>query len=282
MTEAVHKKGSSVFLQLWAMGRAADLEVLKKEGVQGGYVSSSAIALKSGKQAPKALSEEEIWEYIQDYAQASKNAVAAGFDGVEVHCANGYLIDQFTQDTCNQRTDGWGGSMEKRSRFALEVTKAVVAAVGADRVGARLSPYSTFQGMRMTDPIPQFSHLITGLKELKLAYLHLVESRISGNADVESTEKVDFALQIWARTSPVLLAGGFQPESAKRAMEEYPNNDIMVVFGRHFISNPDLPFRLREGLPLTPYDRDTFYVPESPKGYIDYPFSREWEAQSRL
>ncbi|KAL9629545.1 MAG: hypothetical protein Q9164_006835, partial [Protoblastenia rupestris] len=135
VTEAVHKKGGSVFLQLWAMGRAADPEVLKKEGVQDGYVSSSAIALKSGMQAPKALSEGEIWEYIQDYAQASKNAVAAGFDGVEVHCANGYLIDQFTQDTCNKRTDGWGGSVEKRSRFALEVTKAVVAAVGADRVG---------------------------------------------------------------------------------------------------------------------------------------------------
>ena len=282
VTDAVHKKGSYIVLQLWALGRTADPETLKKEGIEDGYVSSSAVPLSEGGPTPRPLSTEEIWEYVKEYAQAARNAVAAGFDAVEIHAANGYLIDQFTQDTSNQRTDEWGGSVENRSRFGLEVAKAVVAAVGSERVGIRLSPFSTFQGMKMKDPHPQFPHLIQGLKELKLAYIHLVESRISGNADVDAFEKIDFALKIWGKTSPVLLAGGYQPDSAKRAIEEYPDHDVLVVFGRHFLSNPDLPFRIREGLPLTPYNRDTFYVPEDPVGYIDYPFSEEWEARSRL
>lgn len=117
----------------------------------------------------------------------------------------------------------------------------MVAAIGADRVGVRLSPFSTFQGMGMADPIPQFSYLIERLKEHKLAYLHLVESRISGALDAEGTEKIDFAVDIWDNTSPVLIAGGFTPDSAKRAVEEeYRGRDVLVVFGRHFISNPDL------------------------------------------
>lgn len=238
--------------------------------------------ISAGGEEPRELKEDEIWGYIKDYAQGAKNSIAAGFDGVEIHGANGYLIDQFTQDTCNKRSDAWGGSIDKRSRFGLEVAKAVVDAVGAEKVGIRLSPFSTFQSMKMTHPIPQFSHLIEGLKDLKLGYLHLVESRISGNADVESTEKVDFALKIWGKTSPVLLAGGFQPDSAKRAMEEYLDHDVAIVFGRHFISNPDLPFRIEKDLKLTKYNRDTFYKAKSPEGYTDYPFAKEWEAQSRL
>ncbi|MCJ1474986.1 Chanoclavine-I aldehyde reductase fgaOx3 [Lambiella insularis] len=279
VTDAVHKKGSYIFLQLWALGRTAMPAILKKEG---GYelVSSSATPIDSDSPEPKALTEEEIHQYIADYASSAKNAIEAGFDGVEIHGANGYLIDQFTQDNCNQRTDGWGGSIEKRSRFGIEVTRAVVEAVGAERTGIRLSPFSTFQGMRMNDPIPQFTHLIGELKKMRLAYIHLVESRVSGTADVETTEKVNFAIDIWGKTSPVLLAGGFKPDSAKRAVEEeYKDNEIAVVFGRYFISNPDLPFRIQEGLELTPYDRSTFYKPQSPDGYIDFPFSKEFEAQ---
>ena len=136
--------------------------------------------------------------------------------------------------------------------------------------------------MKMADPIPQFSHLIKGLKDLKLAYLHLVESRISGNADVEATEKVDFALEIWGKTSPVLLAGGFKPDSAHKTVQEYAENEVAVVFGRYFISNPDLPFRILEGVDLTPYDRGTFYKAKSPEGYVDYPFSREWEKRMEV
>jgi len=228
--------------------------------------------------APEALTEAEIYSFIADYASAAKNAIAAGFDGVEIHGANGYIVDQFLQDTCNKRTDSWGGSIENRSRFGVELTKAVVEAVGADRTAIRLSPFSDFQGMHMKEPIPQFSDFVSKLKALKLAYLHLVESRVSGNADVETTEKITPLAEIWGKTSPLLVAGGFTAESAKAAVDEFPGVDVVVVFGRHFIPNPDLPFRIKEGLPLTKYDRNTFYNAKEERGYIDWPFSKEFEA----
>jgi len=134
----------------------------------------------------------------------------------------------------------------------------------------------------MEDPIPTFSHLLRSLKELKLAYVHLVESRISGNADVETTGKIDPFIDIWAGTSPILLAGGFKPDSTRRAVEEqYKDKDVVVVFGRYFISNPDLVFRVREGIELATYDRETFYLAKSEKGYLDYPFSEEWEKKKK-
>ena len=282
VTQAVHDKGSYIFLQLWALGRVANPKVLKGLGDYE-VVSSSPTPEKEASPVPHELSIEEINGFVGDYAQAAKNSIEAGFDGVEIHGANGYLVDQFTQDNCNKRTDGYGGSIENRSRFGLEVAKAVVDAVGADRTGIRLSPFSTFQGMKMADPIPQFSHLLKGLKQLDLAYIHVVESRISGNADVESTEKVDFALDIWGKKSPVLVAGGFKPDSARRAVnEEYKDNEVAVVFGRYYISNPDLPFRLKNDVELTKYNRDTFYKAKSTEGYIDYPFSQEYETSSRL
>ena len=284
VTDAVHKKGSYIFCQLWALGRAAHPEIVRKEAGEKWFASSSAVPMEAGTEAPRPLEEEDIWDFVAEYAQAAKNAIEAGFDGVEIHGANGYLVDQFIQDNVNKRTDAWGGSVENRSRFALEVAKAVVAAVGPEKVGIRLSPFSPFQGMKMADPIPQFSHLIAGLAELNLAYLHLVESRVTGNADIESTEKVDPLLKIWGKTRPVLLAGGFQPDSAKRAVEEeYAGYKVLVVFGRHFIANPDLPFRIEKGIALTRYDRNTFYNTGSPEGYITYPFSKEWEeAQSKI
>lgn len=137
------------------------------------------------------------------YKQAALNAIEAGFDGVEIHGANGYLIDQFLQNNSNNRIDAWGGSIEKRARFGLEVAKAVVGAVGAERTGIRLSPYSPFQGMKMKDPIPQFSYFAEGLKKLKLSYIHVVESRIAGNADIESTEKVDFLVRTFRCPFPL-------------------------------------------------------------------------------
>ncbi|KAI9750731.1 MAG: Chanoclavine-I aldehyde reductase fgaOx3 [Chaenotheca gracillima] len=277
VTDAVHSKGSYIYLQLWALGRTAKPENLEGKGFD--LVSSSSVPMSSETPEPRALTEDEIHGYIEDYAQAARNSIAAGFDGVEIHGANGYLVDQFIQDNTNQRTDSWGGSVENRSRFALEVTKAVANAVGPDRTGIRLSPFSTFQGMRMNDPVPQFSHVMKGLKAIgPLAYVHLVESRITGNADVESTDKIDFAIDIWDKTSPLLIAGGFKPNSAKRAVEqEYADRDIAIVFGRYFISNPDLPYRLINDIKLTEYDRNTFYQPGSTKGYIDYPFSNEFQ-----
>ena len=278
ITTAVHAQHSFIYLQLGALGRAADPALVRAAGAD--FVSSSAVPMAADAPTPRAMTEAEIGEFVQDFAQAARNAIEAGFDGVEIHGANGYLVDQFTQDTCNERTDGWGGSVEGRARFALEVARACAQAVGPERVGIRLSPFSTFQAMGMEDPQPTFEYLVRGLKELKLAYLHLVESRISGNADVEATEKVNFLVDIWGKTSPVFLAGGFKPDSAKRAVdEEFADNDVAIVFGRHFISNPDLPYRIRENIPLAPYDRDTFYKVKSPDGYNDYPFSNEFEAR---
>ncbi|KAK5687485.1 hypothetical protein LTS10_001623 [Elasticomyces elasticus] len=285
IVDSVHKAGGIFFLQLWALGRSANPDVKKKEGT-GDVVSASDIpmSVSDNSPAPRPLTEEEIQQYIKDYATAAKNAVeGAGFDGVEIHGANGYLVDQFTQDTSNKRTDSWGGSIEKRARFSVEVTKAVVAAVGADKTAIRLSPWSPFQGMGMEEPIPQFSYLVEELKKLKLAYIHLVESRVSGNADIESTEKVDPFIDIWGSTSPILLSGGFKPESARRAVnEQYKDKNVVVVFGRYFVSNPDLVFKVEKGIELTPYNRATFYDPKTEKGYLGYPFSEEFEKEWKV
>lgn len=270
VTDAVHAKGSFIFCQLWSIGRTANPEVAKREGIT--ISSADEIKLSDRHAHPHRLSVGEIHQKCSNYATAAENAIAAGFDGVELHGANCYLIDQFTQDNTNQRTDEYGGSIENRSRFAVEATKAICEAIGADKVGIRLSPFSTFQGMKMDDPIPQFSDLVAKLSELNLAYLHLVESRIAGNADIESSESLEFAFDIW--DGPLLVAGGFKPDTARKLVdEEYPGKNIVVMFGRYFISTPDLPYRLQNGLELNPYDRSTFYTPKSPVGYVDYPVS---------
>lgn len=280
VTDKVHKAGSYIYCQLWALGRVAIPEVKQEEGT-GDVVSSSAIPHHENAPVPRALTESEIQQYIQDYATAAKNALAAGFDGIELHAANGYLIDQFIQDTCNKRTDKWGGSIENRSRFALEVTRAVVEAVGADRVGIRLSPWSTFQGMKMEEPVPQFTYLTNALREFKLAYLHLVESRISGNADIEATEKVNPIVDAWGKTSPIVLAGGFTPESAKKAVDqEFKDKEVAICFGRYFIPNPDLVWRVQNGVELRKYDREVFYKVKSPEGYADYELCEEWKREN--
>ncbi|KAF2747384.1 FMN-linked oxidoreductase [Sporormia fimetaria CBS 119925] len=279
VTDAVHKKGSFIYLQLWALGRVADKKQAEKEGIE--ITSASAVALQPDGATPREMTKEEIKETVQAYAQAAKNAVDAGFDGVEIHGANGYLIDQFLQDVVNQRTDEYGGSVENRSRFAVEVTEAVVKAVGAERTGIRLSPFSVFQGMHMKEPIPQFTDIVTKLSKYGLAYLHLVESRISGNANVDvAEESLDPFVKIY--NGPILIAGGLKPESAAKLLdEEYPEKDVVAVFGRYFISTPDLVYRLQKGIEFNEYDRDSFYIPKSEKGYIDYPFSQEFTASAQ-
>lgn len=293
VTDRVHAKGSKIFAQLWHLGRAAaageasgnpprdDTFDFSKD-----LISSSAVPISEGEPVPRALTEEEIQATIADYARAAKNSIEkGGFDGVEIHAAHGYLIDQFTQDTSNKREDAWGGSIEKRARFAVEVAKAVVAAVGKEKVGIRLSPWSTFQGMRMKDPIPQFSYLIDRLKELDLAFLHLVEPRVHGVVDVEpANETLDFALQAWGREKPILLAGSYTTELAIEAVEKkYKDyaDQLVIVFGRRFISTPDLVYRVKKGIPLAEYDRSTFYIHQKrgdkrEPGYIDYPYSDEY------
>ncbi|KAI7153892.1 FMN-linked oxidoreductase [Hortaea werneckii] len=306
IVDAVHAKGSFIYLQLWALGRAAGTEAAAKNLHREGpfpVVSSSAVPISSEYEEPKALSESEVKSFVQDYANAARNAIRAGFDGVEIHGrhkplpttfekdiidqitgANGYLIDQFWQDVCNLRTDNYGGSIEKRARFGLDVTKAVIEAVGdSKKVGMRLSPWSNFQGMGMKDPVPQFSHIVSELKNLDLAYLHLVESRLSGtSADgvyQAVTRENDPFVELWGLQAPIMLAGGFDPPKAKRVLSEvYPAENVMIAFGRYFISTPDLPYRIQNDIALNPWNRKTFYKPEAAEGYIDYPFSKEFVA----
>jgi NADPH2 dehydrogenase len=286
VTDAVHAKGSFIFLQLWALGRLARPDVLAKTGHK--VVSSSAVAVGPDQPAPHALTESEIQDYISDYVYASKNAIAAGFDGVQLHGANGYLPDQFLQDVTNKRTDKWGGNIENRSRFHLEITKAIIAAVGKERVGVRLNPFTVFQpgGVRMKDPIPQFTHVIKELKALDIAFLDLIEPRVAGTGPVDGTYadqgSLDYAVEAWGKEKPVLIAGGITAEKAKDMVNErYAGYQVVAAFGRLFISTPDLPFRIQKGIELNPYDRPTFYT-QGPKGYVDYPFSAEFTTSSKI
>ncbi|KAF9042969.1 FMN-linked oxidoreductase [Panaeolus papilionaceus] len=289
ITDSVHAKKSYIYLQLWALGRAAYPSQLKREGDLP-YVSSSPIPLSdrpSTHPAPRALTIEEIKQYVEWYGQAAENAILAGFDGVEIHGANGYLVDQFTQDVCNKRTDEYGGSIENRTRFALEVVDAVVRRVGQKRAAIRISPWATYQGMGMKDPIPTFKYLVNELRDRfpDLAYLHTVEKRIGGDtiADdffVQNGQENDFIRKLWtARGKRLITAGGYTRESAAKAASE--KGDI-VAFGRLFISNPDLPYKLKKGLPVSKGDRSRYYTKGTdPRGYTDYPFSAEFTLENR-
>ncbi|CEQ42287.1 SPOSA6832_04081 [Sporobolomyces salmonicolor] len=263
-------------------------EHVLKEELGADVVSSSDLAFEGGAK-PRALTQEEIKEYVGFYARAAKNFVEkAGGDGVEIHGANGYLIDQFTQTTCNTRTDEYGGSVENRVRFGLEVVDAVVAAVGAKKTGIRLSPYSAFQeteldgfgftGMKMELPAIKetFTYFVEQIKSRHpdFAYIHAVESRIAGNYEIEAdaAETLDFINELWA-PRPFFHAGGFKADTAAATADE--NENAVIVFGRYFISNPDLVARIKNNVPFTEYDRETFYKigPTETKGYIDYPFA---------
>jgi NADPH2 dehydrogenase len=288
ITDAIHAKGCFIWCQLWHPGRAGSERYSSPTATQNTpelitkTVSSSALPLRPDSQVPEELSEEGIRNAIAEYAAAARNAIAAGFDGVEVHSANGYLPDQFLQDTCNKRTDAWGGSVENRARFPIEVVKAVAAAVGARRTSIRLSPYSDFNGMLMDDPDPTFRYVVEQLRSLGLGYLHLIEARISGNIECArgGQRSVDWLVRLWDNASPVLLAGGFTPESARKAVDAtYAGQDVVIVFGRAFISNPDLVYRIRERIELVKHDRAVFYTPKLAKGYIDYPFSPQFATQ---
>jgi NADPH2 dehydrogenase len=260
-------------MQLWALGRAAREEILANEDPSFRVASASAIPLP-GREAnpPTEMSASDIKECIATYAQAASIAVhRAGFDGVEVHGAHGYLVDQFLQEAANQRNDEYGGTLEKRSRFGLEVVDAISQAVGPERTAIRISPYRDINGMGVKDPVAIFGHFITELRRRQpnLAYLHVVDFRADDAKAfaVEDVPSLDFARELW-KGKPFVSAGGYSPDSARLLAEKYDNE--IVAFGRHFISNPDLPLRIRDSIPLTPYDRSTFYSAESPKGYIDY------------
>lgn len=195
--------------------------------------------------------------------------------------ANGYLPDQFLQDTCNKRTDRWGGSIDNRCRFHLEVTKALVGVVGAHRTAVRLSPWSDFNDMLMDDPVPTFTHLVSELRKMNIGFLDLIEARIRGNddCDLNADKDVSWLVKLWDNAGPVMLNGGFTAESAREACDvKYAGYDVAIIFGRYFVSNPDLVHRVKESIAFTKYDRATFYTPKLEKGYTDWAYSKGFAA----
>ena len=287
----IHENGSFVWPQLWALGRQAFPDALARDGLR--YDSASDDLYMDDEQKEKALksknpqhglTKDEIKQYIKDYVQAAKNAIEAGADGIEIHNANGYLLNQFLDPISNHRTDEYGDSIENRARFTLEVVDAVVEAVGADRVGIRFSPYHTFgtmSGSQEPTIVAQYAYVIGELERRaragkRLAYVHLVEPRldlmIPGDAETADLgEKNDFVYSIWK--GPIIRAGNLamHPEAVKDMVKD---GRTLIAYGRYFIANPDLVDRLEKGLPLNKYDRSTFYA-STDKGYIDYPTYEE-------
>lgn len=219
---------------------------------------------------PRPLDADEIGQIVDQYARAAANAREAGFDAVELHSANGYLVDQFMQDNSNRRTDKYGGSIENRTRFLDEIVAALVDTIGPGRVAVRISPASTFQDMADSDPHRLFAHVMRVLSEHDLAYLHVVEPGIDGWRDsrLKMAAPIDSA---WIReryAGNIVAAGGYTAKTATRAVES--GTVDAVAFGRPFIANPDLPRRLIDGLPIAEPNRETFYI-GGDEGYIDYP-----------
>ncbi|KAJ7178199.1 FMN-linked oxidoreductase [Mycena filopes] len=276
VVSSVHAKGSFIFLQLVALGRGAIPAVLTAEDPTFPYVSASDIPVDPAAEVrPRALTTAEIAKYLEMYVQAARNAMEAGFDGVEIHSANGCLVDQFIQDVSNNRTDGYGGSVENRARFALEVVHAVTAAIGEDRTGIRFSPWSPYLGMGMVDPVPTFTHVVSELKRRHPR----ARPRIAADSNVESSaenaaQSNDFLRDIWG-DRPLISAGGRRRETAMKLADDGKNKNNLVAFGRTFIANPDLPLRLKKDIALNPYDRPTFYLPgqDIATGYTDQPFA---------
>lgn len=285
--KGVHAKGSVFFQQLYAMGSSAKPEYIGPRGFE--YRDASAVKIPGRDVAPREMTVAEIEQTIDDFVAAAKRAVFdAGADGVEIHAAHGYLLDHFLTPSLNQRTDEWGGSTAKSCRLTLEVVRRVAEAVGIEKVAVRLSPFATYQGGGKGSGLASrkiYGYLITELRKQtagKLAYLSLVEAAgdpmaIVLGGDYDPTLSLDFALEAWDNASPVVVAGAYTPESALVAADNvYARWDVLVAFGRRFLANPDLVYRVGHGVPLNKYDRTTFYIPKAPQGYNDYPFSQEY------
>lgn len=279
VTDAVHHRGGKMFLQLWHVGR-----ISHSSHQPGGGRPVAPSAMKPGGKAftadweqaeyetPHALEIPEIKAILRDYRAGCENARAAGFDGVEVHGANGYLLDQFLQDGSNSRDDEYGGNIRNRARLLLEVVDEAIAVWGKGRVGVRLSPYGTFNDMSDRDPVALFSYVLGELDKRGIAYVHVIEPRATGAGGSDAAaDDAPSASALFRKSFPgvFLSAGGYTPESAAEAVESGAVD--AVAFGRIFIANPDLPERIRAGAELNQYNRATFYG-GAEKGYTDYPF----------
>lgn len=270
ITRAVHEAGSKIVAQIWHVGRVTHPDLIGgAQPLAPSAIQPHIVAYThSGKvdaPIPHALSVEEIHEVVNEYRRGAANAIRAGFDGIEIHGANGYLIDQFLRDGANQRTDLYGGSIENRCRFALEVVDATIAEIGAGRVGIRLSPVTPANDLSDTDPQAVFGYLVQELNKRGIAFIHFIEGATGGPRDLPG---FDFA---WARKTfkGVYIANnGYDREMAIEAVEA--GRADAVAFGRLFISNPDLVQRLKIDAALNAAHPQTFYTP-GPAGYIDYP-----------
>jgi len=273
VTDTVHAKGGKIFVQLMHTGRVGHLANLAK----GAEVLAPTAEACPGEihtdtqgmqphSAPRAMTAEDIAQAVAEYARSAQLAVEAGFDGVELHAANGYLIEQYLNGNVNHRTDGYGGSIQGRNRFALEVVRATVAAIGADRVGIRLSPYGVFNGMGATSDVDeQYEALVEELARLGILYVHLLDHSALGAPPVPA----DLKLRLRAAFHGLfILAGGFDQARAERALMD--GHADLIAFARPFIANPDLVKRMQTSAALNPLDMATFYTPGA-KGYTDYP-----------
>lgn len=273
VTDAVHARGGRIFVQLMHTGRVghpanlpAGGEVLAPSAVVApGEMYTDAKGMQPHP-VPRAMTDAEVRHAIDEHVTAARNAIAAGFDGIELHGANGYLLEQFLSPDTNRRTDAWGGSVEKRLTFVLEVAGRVADAVGGERVGIRLSPYGVNAGMVAYPEIDEtYRTLVPALAATGMQYVHIVDHSAMGAPPVPAELKLAIR-KAWPRT--FILAGGFDRDSAEAVLRE--KRADLVAFGRPFLANPDLVHRLQRGLPLNAPDFSTFYTP-GPKGYTDYP-----------
>jgi N-ethylmaleimide reductase len=272
VTDGVHKAGGKIFTQLMHTGRVshpanmpAGSRVLAPSAIAApGEMWTDSHALQPHP-VPVAMSEADIAQAIAEYANAAKLAIEAGFDGVELHAANGYLIDQFLNTASNQRTDRWGGSIENRIRFAVEVAKASAAAIGAEHIGMRISPYGVFNGMAPDAEMDAlYERLIAELNTIGLVYIHIVDHSSMGAPEVSPALKAKIRA---AFKGKYILSGGYDLTRANADLDA--NSGDLVAFGRPFISNPDLVQKMLKGQALTAPDMGTFYTPGE-KGYTDY------------
>jgi N-ethylmaleimide reductase len=279
VTDAVHAKGGRIFLQLYHAGRQSNSQ-LQPGGAQPvapSAVPHGGVAYTEAGWIPntpsRALTIPEIAGLVERFRTAALRGKQAGFDGVELHAANGYLFDQFLQDGSNKRTDTYGGSFENRARFLMEAANAVISVWGSEHVAVRLGPSGTWGDMSDSNPEGLFAYVAQELAKLNLAYLHLIEPRVLGNVDDDSKNPDPVAAQLIRKhyKGTIIAAGGFKGHTAEAVLQA--GDADLVAFGRDFIANPDLPERLRRQLPLNPYDRPTFFG-GTDVGYTDYPFYR--------
>lgn len=271
VTDAVHAKGGKIFAQIWHVGRVSHVDLQPGGAAPVGpsalraktrtFVNNAFVEVSE----PRALRSDELPGIIDDFRRGAANAIAAGFDGAEIHGANGYLLDQFAKDGANLRTDCYGGSIGNRSRLMLEVAEAVAKEIGRDRTGIRISPVSPANGISSSDPQAQFDHIVDGLDDLGIVYLHVVEGATGGPRDVAP---FDFDSLRTRFAGTYIANNGYDLELATSRLAQ--GKADLFAFGRPYISNPDLVERFRRGAPLAALDPATLYGGGA-EGYIDYP-----------